>query len=122
MIAYSLVGTNDLKRAIAFFEALFAEFNAKPVWDGETGKAWSAGENSPGVGVIKPFNGNPATVGNGGMIALAASSKEQVDRLHAKALSLGGTDEGAPGQRGDGFYACYFRDLDGNKFAAVFFG
>lgn len=122
MIAYSLVGSNDLPRAIAFFEALFAEFKATPVWEGETGKAWSSGENQPGVGVIKPFNGNPATVGNGGMIALAATSKDQVGRVHAKALELGGSDEGAPGQRGDGFYAAYFRDLDGNKFAAVFFG
>ncbi len=122
MIAYSLVGTNDLPRAIAFFEALFAEFKATVVWEGETGKAWTSGEHQPGVGVIKPFNGNPATIGNGSMIALHAASKEQVDRLHAKALSLGGSDEGAAGQRGDGFYAGYFRDLDGNKFAAVFFG
>lgn len=115
MIAYTLVGTNDLPRAVAFFEALFAEFNAKHVWEGETGTAWSNGDHSPGVGVIKPFNGNPATIGNGTMVALAASSKEQVDRVHAKALALGGSDEGAPGQRGDGFYAAYFRDLDGNK-------
>lgn len=122
MIAYSLVGTNDLPRARAFFEALFAEFNATPVWEGDTGKAWSTSPQSPGVGVIKPFNGQPATVGNGTMIALAATSKEQVDRVHAKALALGGQDEGAPGQRFDGFYAAYFRDLDGNKFAAVFFG
>ena len=122
MIAYTLVGTNDLPRAVAFFEALFAEFGAKPVWEGETGTAWSNGEHNPGIGVIKPFNGNPATIGNGTMVALHASSKAQVDRLHAKALELGGSDEGAPGQRGDGFYAAYFRDLDGNKFAAVFFG
>ena len=122
MIAYTLVGTNDLPRAVAFFEALFAEFGAKPVWEGETGTAWSNGEHSPGIGVIKPFNGHPATIGNGTMVALHASSKAQVDRLHAKALELGGSDEGAPGQRGDGFYAAYFRDLDGNKFAAVFFG
>ncbi|HQW80418.1 MAG: VOC family protein [Rhodanobacteraceae bacterium] len=122
MIAYSLVGTNDLPRAVAFFEALFSEFNAKHVWEGDTGTAWSNGDQNPGVGVIKPFNGNPATIGNGSMVALAASSKEQVDRVHAKALALGGADEGAVGQRGDGFYAGYFRDLDGNKFAVVFFG
>jgi predicted lactoylglutathione lyase len=122
MIAYTLVGTNDLPRARAFFEALFAEFNAKHVWEGETGIAWTSGEHNPGLGVIKPFNGQPATIGNGSMVALHASSKEQVNRLHAKALALGGRDEGAPGQRGEGFYAGYFRDLDGNKFAAVFFG
>ncbi len=122
MIAYTLVGTNDLPRAVAFFEALFAEFNAKHVWEGGTGVAWSSGEHSPGIGVIKPFNGQPATIGNGTMVALHAASKEQVNRLHAKALQLGGSDEGAPGQRSEGFYAAYFRDLDGNKFAAVFFG
>lgn len=122
MIAYTLVGTNDLPRAVAFFEALFAEYNAKHVWEGDTGTAWSTGDHQPGVGVIKPFNGNPATVGNGCMTALHANSKEQVQRVHAKALALGGTDEGAPGQRFDGFYAAYFRDLDGNKFAVVHFG
>ena len=122
MIAYTLVGTNDLPRAVAFFEALFAEFNAKHVWEGETGVAWSSGEHSQGIGVIKPFNGQPATIGNGTMVALHAASKEQVNRLHAKALALGGSDEGAPGQRSEGFYAAYFRDPDGNKFAAVFFG
>ena len=55
----------------------------------------------------------PATVGNGTMVALGAASREQVDAVHAKALELGGSDEGAPGQRWPGFYAAYFRDLDG---------
>jgi predicted lactoylglutathione lyase len=67
--------------------------------------------------VLKPFDGQVATVGNGTMIALAASNPEQVQTLHAKALALGGADEGAPGPRGDGFYGAYFRDLDGNKLA-----
>ncbi|NBU89429.1 MAG: VOC family protein, partial [Betaproteobacteria bacterium] len=62
--------------------------------------------------------GHKATVGNGTMVALAASSPEQVQALHAKALALGGQDEGAPGPRGKGFYGAYFRDLDGNKLAA----
>jgi predicted lactoylglutathione lyase len=74
------------------------------------------------VSVIKPFDGKPATVGNGVMVSLAASSKAQVDALHRKALELGGKDEGAPGPRGDGFYAGYFRDLDGNKLNAFFLG
>jgi predicted lactoylglutathione lyase len=72
--------------------------------------------------VIKPFDKKPATVGNGVMVALAARSKEQVDAVHRKALELGGKDEGAPGPRGDGFYAGYFRDLDGNKLNAFFMG
>jgi predicted lactoylglutathione lyase len=67
------------------------------------------------VGVIKPIDGKPATVGNGSMVALAVQSPAQVDRLHKLALELGGKDEGAAGPRGDSFYAGYFRDLDGNK-------
>ena len=71
--------------------------------------------------VMKPFDGKPATVGNGSMVALSADSAEQVAEIHAKALALGGTDEGAPGPRGEGAFHCgYFRDLDGNKFNAFF--
>ena len=74
------------------------------------------------MSVIKPFDGKPATVGNGVMVALQAASKEQVGAVHKKALELGGKDEGAPGPRGAGFYAAYFRDLDGNKLNAFFLG
>ena len=74
------------------------------------------------MAIIKPYDGKPATVGNGVMVALAAASKQQVDAVHAKALALGGKDEGAPGPRGDGFYAGYFRDLDGNKLNAFYLG
>jgi len=84
--------------------------------------AWSAAPGGPMVSVIKPFDGKAASVGNGVMVALAASSKAQVDAIHRKALSLGAKDEGAPGPRGDGFYAAYFRDLDGNKLNAFFMG
>jgi predicted lactoylglutathione lyase len=72
--------------------------------------------------VIKPFDGKAATVGNGTMVALVMDSKEKVNALHKKAMELGGTDEGAPGPRGEGFYAGYFRDLDGNKLNAFFMG
>lgn len=69
--------------------------------------------------MTKPYDGNAATVGNGVMVALVVMTPEQVDAMYAKALELGGTDEGAPGPRGDsGFYAAYFRDLDGNKLNA----
>ena len=85
--------------------------------------AWATGPGQPSVAITKPFDGEPATVGNGVMVALAAKDQEQVKQLHAKALELGGTDEGAPGPRGDGgFYAGYFRDLDGNKLAAFTLG
>ena len=68
------------------------------------------------------MNGKPATVGNGVMVAIRARSKEEVDAIYNKALELGGTDEGAPGPRSDGFYAGYFRDLEGNKLNAFFMG
>jgi predicted lactoylglutathione lyase len=122
MIGYVTLGTNDLKRAAKFYDELLALLGAKRAMELETFIAWAAAPNTPMVSVIKPFDKKPATVGNGVMVALAASSKEQVNALHAKALALGGKDEGAPGPRGDGFYAGYFRDLDGNKLNAFFMG
>ena len=122
MIGYVTLGTNDLKRAAKFYDELLALLGAKRAMELETFIAWAAAPNTPMVSVIKPFDKKPATVGNGVMVALAASSKEQVNALHAKALALGGKDEGAPGPRGDGFYAGYFRDLDGNKLNAFYMG
>ena len=85
----------------------------------ETFIAWAVSPEAPALSVTKPYDGNAATVGNGVMVALAAKNTDQVSALHAKALELGGADEGAPGPRGDsGFYAAYFRDLDGNKLSA----
>jgi len=122
MIGYTTFGTNDLKRAGAFYDALLAVLGAKRAMEMETFIAWAAAPNTPMVAVIKPFDGKPATVGNGVMVALAATSKEQVNAIHKKALELCGKDEGAPGPRGPGFYAGYFRDLDGNKLNAFFMG
>jgi predicted lactoylglutathione lyase len=122
MIGYVTLGTNDLKRAAKFYDELLALVGAKRAMELETFIAWAAAPNTPMVSVIKPFDKKPATVGNGVMVALAASSKEQVNALHAKALALGGKDEGAPGPRGDGFYAGYFRDLDGNKLNVFYMG
>ena len=115
MIGYVTLGTNDLGRAAAYYDALLGEIGAVRALELKRLVTWSTGEGSPLFGVIEPFDGNPATAGNGTMIALAVDSKETVDRLYAKALELGGTDEGAPGERMPGFYAGYFRDLDGNK-------
>jgi predicted lactoylglutathione lyase len=116
MIGYVTIGTNDLARAAAFYDALLAELGGKRMMETEQFIAWSAGQQAAGLGVSKPFDKKPATVGNGVMVALHAKNAAQVDALHRKALQLGGTDEGAPGPRGsEGFYAGYFRDLDGNK-------
>jgi catechol 2,3-dioxygenase-like lactoylglutathione lyase family enzyme len=115
MIAYITLGTNDMARAGAFYDLLFADLGAARVMAHETYIGWSTGPDQPIFSVHTPFDGNPATVGNGVMISLAADSPEMVDRLHARALSLGATDEGAPGVRADRYYIGYFRDLDGNK-------
>jgi len=115
MIGYVTLGTNDLARAAGFYDAIAWELGIGRFMEMDNFVAWGAPEGGASVGVIKPYDGQPATVGNGVMVALAAKDRAQVDRLHALALSLGGKDEGAPGLRGDNFYAAYFRDLDGNK-------
>lgn len=116
MIGYVTLGTNDFDRAAKFYDALLGEIGARRFMETDRFIAWSTGMGSPAVSIIKPHDEKPATVGNGMMVALVVDSPDKVDKLHAKALELGGTDEGAPGPRGDGgFYAGYFRDLDGNK-------
>ena len=116
MIGYVTLGTNDLPRAAKFYDALLAEIGAKRFMEEDRFIAWAVSPTQPSLGLCKPFNGQPATAGNGTMVSLVLDSNEKVDRVHAKALELGATDEGAAGPRGDsGFYAGYFRDLDGNK-------
>jgi catechol 2,3-dioxygenase-like lactoylglutathione lyase family enzyme len=122
MIGYVTLGTNDLPRAAAFYDTLLAELGAKRTWSSERGIGWGTAMDKPSLAVMKPFDGKPATVGNGVMVALAVDSREKVDRLYRKALELSGKDEGAAGPRGDGFYAGYFRDLDGNKLDVFCFG
>jgi uncharacterized glyoxalase superfamily protein PhnB len=94
---------------------LFSELGAGRFMQEETFVAWAVAPDQPAISVCRPWDGNPATVGNGMMVALAVDSKAKVDAVYAKAMQLGGTDEGPPGQRTEGFYAGYFRDLDGNK-------
>ena len=123
MLAYTTLGTNDLARAAAFYDVLLAELGAKRFMDEpDYFIAWGNSQEGAGLGITYPFDKNPATVGNGVMVALNALSREQVDRVYAKAIELGGTDEGAPGQRSPGFYAAYFRDLDGNKLNCCYMG
>lgn len=121
MIGYVTFGTHDLQRAAKFYDALLALIGAKRFMELERTIAWSNG--GTGLAVCSPFDGKAATVGNGVMVALTAGNKENVDALYRKALDLGGKDEGPPGPRGTGgFYAAYFRDLDGNKLCAFHFG
>ena len=122
MIGYVTVGTNDLKKATAFYDQLLVAFGAKRGWEAEKFISWTTGPNAPMLLAIQPADGKAATVGNGMMVALLATSKSQVDTVYRKALELGGKDEGPAGPRGEGFYAGYFRDLDGNKLAVFFAG
>lgn len=119
MIGYVVLGTNDLPRAAAFYDELLAPMGVARMMEfGERGYAWAAAMDKPMLCVMEPHNGQQATVGNGAMAAIAADSRAQVDEIYRKAIELGGTDEGSPGLRaegGEGFYAAYFRDLDGNK-------
>jgi len=119
MIGYVTLGTNKYDEAAAFYDALLGEIGASRFMESDTFIAWAVSPRSPGLSIIKPADGNAATVGNGVMVAIAMDSTDKVDAFHAKALEMGGSDEGAPGPRGDGgFYAGYFRDLDGNKLNA----
>ena len=122
MIGYVTLGTRDLERAAKFYDAIAAELDTPRMFTTETFIAWGTPDGPAGIGVCYPHDGKPMSVGNGGMVALQARDKAQVDKLHALALSLGGTCEGPPGPRGDTFYAGYFRDLDGNKLNAFVMG
>lgn len=115
MIGYVTLGTNDLPRAAAFYDALLAEIGASRLMDYGRGYSYGTSIDKPTLGIVIPYDQRPATVGNGVMVALGVDSRASVDRLHHKALALGGADEGPAGPRSDDFYAGYFRDLDGNK-------
>jgi catechol 2,3-dioxygenase-like lactoylglutathione lyase family enzyme len=121
MIGYVTLGTNDLERARGFYDALLGEIGATRKMEfPETGfTLYGTGGGAPGIAIARPYDGKPATVGNGNMAAIGVRSRELVDRLHTRALELGGSDEGAPGLRTpegpSAFYGAYFRDLDGNK-------
>jgi predicted lactoylglutathione lyase len=122
MIGYVTLGTNDLERAAKFYDAIAKEMGISRMMENERFIAWGAPGGGPGLGLTNPFNKQAATVGNGVMVALKAKDQSQVNRIYHLATSLGGTDEGAPGPRGEGFYAAYFRDPDGNKLSAFVMG
>jgi catechol 2,3-dioxygenase-like lactoylglutathione lyase family enzyme len=115
VIGYVTLGTNDLQRAVQFYDALLAEIGASRFMETEQFVAWAVAPDKPALSVTRPYDGNPATVGNGTMVALVVDSPEMVHRVYDRALALGAQDEGPAGPREGGFYAGYFRDLDGNK-------
>lgn len=116
MLGYVTLGTNDLPRAAAFYDAIANVMGVGRMMDFDTFIAWGEMGGAPGIAATKPFDGEAATVGNGTMAALAVDTTDKVQAVYDAALANGGSDEGAPGPRGDdGFYAGYFRDPDGNK-------
>lgn len=122
MVGYTTLGTNDLPRATAFFDALFGEVGIKALMKGDRMVMYGQQFGNGCFAICTPFDKQKATAGNGVMIALNMGTSEAVDKLHAKALALGAKDEGKPGPRGTGFYGAYFRDLDGNKFCGFKMG
>lgn len=115
MINYIMLGTNDLAASIAFYDDLLKDLGATRAFTTDSMAAWSFGNGASMLAVTRPFDGQPATVGNGVMISLGVESPALVDSFHARALELGATNEGSPGLRNATFYAGYFRDLNGNK-------
>ena len=127
MIGYVTLGSNDLEKSRAFYDALMPVIGAGRIMEfGDNFTMYGTGLGKPALAVCKPYDGNPARAGNGNMASLVVDSRAKVDALHAKALELGGSCEGPPGVRGDegpgAFYGAYFRDPDGNKLAAFRIG
>ncbi|HAT1622669.1 TPA: VOC family protein [Raoultella planticola] len=126
MFSYIMLGTHDLPRAIEFYDPLMELLGHPKAGRNEEGASWGtfSDNHTTGLCVGMPFDRQPASVGNGTMVALNARSFAHIQQLHALALSLGGTDEGAPGHRphyGEGFHSAYVRDPDGNKLAFVYY-
>lgn len=124
MIAYTMVGTTNLKRAVEFYNPLFAEMNLDVCWQDDLSVSYGRADdiNFPRFFVGYPFDGNDAGVGNGTMTAFQFSEPEKVNKLYNIAMNNGGSDEGAPGFRpryAEDFYAAYVRDPDGNKLAFI---
>ncbi len=123
MLAYATLGTHDLNKAAAFYDEVLGVLGAKRFMEEpDYFIAWGNSQDGAGLGISYPFDKQAATVGNGTMVALGATNREQVDAVYNKAIALGGSDEGPPGQRSPGFYAAYFRDLDGNKLNVCYMG
>ena len=119
MIGFVMVGTNDLDKAIKFYDAMLETINLKRAVTNEKYAGYSSKERLEDIEfyVTNPANKEKATFGNGVQISFIVNSKETVDKFYNLGIKLGGKDEGAPGIR-SGDYYCYFRDLDGNKICA----
>jgi catechol 2,3-dioxygenase-like lactoylglutathione lyase family enzyme len=120
MVGYVTLGTNDLGKAVSFYDFLFRMVGIRRSME-EPGRyvAWAAAPDAPSVAVAVALDGERATAGNGSTVALELKTPAEVAALHALAVALGGQDEGAPGPREDGkYFAAFFRDRDGNQLNA----
>lgn len=122
MLGYTTLGSNDRERANIFYDAVLGVIGAKRIFNNDRMIFWGTDFSQPMLGVGTPWDEGTAGSGNGTMVALAAGSRDMVEKIYAKALEMGGADEGAPGERGGNFYGGYFRDLDGNKIVAFHMG
>jgi len=115
MIGYVTIGVTDMDRAVAFYDGLLSEIGAKMLMDMDRIKFYGTGQG-PMIAICIPYDQKQQSSGNGNMIAIPGGSHEGVQKLYAKALSLGATDDGEPGERiPDVFYGAYVRDADNNK-------
>lgn len=121
-VSYHTVGSNNLEAAKVFYDGLMASIGMKPIHDHKSGGRLYSAKGMGLFGVLGPYDGNPACVGNGSMGGFKFDTHEEVDAFHAKALELGAKNEGDPGPRVPGTYFAYFRDLDGNKLCGYKFG
>lgn len=117
MIGYATLGTNDKEKAVAFYDALFADLGVNKMSPNDRITLWTDASGKGMVAVITPYNEEPATTGNGCMLAIAVDNLETVTKLYNKALELGATDEGEPGPRMPGMNFAYIRDPEGHKLA-----
>lgn len=115
MIGYVTIGTSDMDRAVTFYDALLGEVGAKRLMDMDRIKFYGTAPDAAMLAICIPFNEEPHNCGNGNMVAIPGGDRAGVDKLYAKAIELGATDEGEPGERMPVFYGAYVRDLDGNK-------
>ncbi len=120
-VGYVTLGTNKPEQACAFYDALMDTIGFGRIWDDGKLIIWGRSMEEAAVGVTTPHDEQAATIGNGVMVAMQMDNEEQVAAFYNKAMELGASDEGAPGQRIDNFYAGYFRDPDGNKLNAFCF-
>ncbi len=122
MIGYVTLGSNDFARSTTFYTAVLGVLGARPTFANDHMQGFGGPGEGPMLAVCRPYDGQPATHGNGTMVALAASSRDLVDKTYAAALAAGATDDGPPGPRGETFYGAYFRDPDENKLCVFHYG